>query len=959
MVDGLRIVLFEDRDDVTSSLEVLLNQNGWEKWIFRAVQTHPGIAFLKSQPADLILFDLRMLTEVQSPADLPWCQVNLPFILITEQLEEAAIIHWMQQGAVDVISYANLNRLPQSLDQIKQKSLSALRLNKPQTYEMTTIESQDGMLVLGLDLVIQYANPTAQRWFSAVSPIEGERVDELFSKVNIPSQFILNIDQIKPGEIIRQIVEVRDEQNQVTAALEISHFLRVAFSEREQSSVVQRLGYIEMIRDITQRKKAEGLALQLNIKLKAIAESARKMTSLLDQEALCEQVVVSLMDIMHAYAISLYYLEDDMLTLKAARSAQDAHPISLGGRLDLQRGILAYVVRSGRALLVPDVTLEPRYRAYEGLPATRAEMAVPIRSGDRILGVLDVQDRNAFSLDDSDLEILGIWADQLAVAIENAQLFQQIRRRTQELEAIATVSAALRQATNRTEMMPIIAENLMRLLESPDVCVLGIEAASGMQLVEYATGRWMHLMQQRTLFLLKNERSGDTSDRFAQPGLVEAQLKKGNQAMFTQVAPMMVQGLSVGEIWVGRETAFRKEDIRMIEAVVAIAANALHRATLHDQTQTRLRRISALQKIDLTIATSFDLSLVFNVLISEVISQLGVDAVSILVLNPHLNVLEYAAGQGFRNSNVQKTRIRLGESYAGRIALERRSIHFERLEEVENPAFVRALVDEGLVSYFGVPLQVKGQIKGVLEVFSRKPFTPDEEWVNFLNTLAGQAAIAVENTSMFENLQRNNIDLTLAYDATIEGWSRALDLRDEDTEGHTKRVTEMTMRLCDALGVSEMDKVHIRRGALLHDIGKMAIPDRILLKPGSLTDEEWKIMRLHPIYANDFLSSVSFLRPALSIPYCHHERWDGQGYPRGLQGDQIPMAARIFSIADVWDALTSQRPYREPWPQDKAVEYISSEAGKSFDPQIVQAFKSMFTERARMPGLSASYNTRS
>ncbi|MEA2575140.1 MAG: hypothetical protein QOH93_2438, partial [Chloroflexia bacterium] len=178
----------------------------------------------------------------------------------------------------------------------------------------------------------------------------------------------------------------------------------------------------------------------------------------------------------------------------------------------------------------------------------------------------------------------------------------------------------------------------------------------------------------------------------------------------------------------------------------------------------------------------------------------------------------------------------------------------------------------------------------------------------------------------------------LAYEATLEGWSHALDLRDKETEGHTQRVTEMTVRLAQELGAPEADVVQIQRGALLHDIGKMGIPDSILLKPGPLTEEEWEIMRKHPVYAYELLSPISFLRPALDIPYCHHEKWDGTGYPLGLKGEQIPLAARIFAVVDVYDALSSDRPYRKSWPQDKVLAHIRELSGTHFDPRIVEAF---------------------
>jgi putative nucleotidyltransferase with HDIG domain len=235
-----------------------------------------------------------------------------------------------------------------------------------------------------------------------------------------------------------------------------------------------------------------------------------------------------------------------------------------------------------------------------------------------------------------------------------------------------------------------------------------------------------------------------------------------------------------------------------------------------------------------------------------------------------------------------------------------------------------------------VPLIAKGSVKGVLEVYNRTPLEPDGEWLEFLNTLADQAALAIDNTSLFENLQRSNIDLTLAYDATIQGWSHAMDLRDKETEGHSLRVTEMTLELAALFGFKDEDMLGIRRGALLHDIGKMGVPDSILLKPTKLTDEEWMIMKKHPALAFEMLSPIHYLQSSMDIPYCHHEKWDGTGYPRGLKGEQIPLSARIFAIADVWDAVTSDRPYREAWSKEKAIKYIASEAGKQFDPQVVK-----------------------
>jgi len=189
-----------------------------------------------------------------------------------------------------------------------------------------------------------------------------------------------------------------------------------------------------------------------------------------------------------------------------------------------------------------------------------------------------------------------------------------------------------------------------------------------------------------------------------------------------------------------------------------------------------------------------------------------------------------------------------------------------------------------------------------------------------------------------EALLAKNAELVIAYDSTIEGWGKALDLRDKETEDHAQRVTEMTLQTARVYGMSEKELVHVRRGALLHDIGKMGVPDSILMKEGTLTPEEEKIMHNHPLNAFNILMPIAYLRPALDIPYCHHEKWDGSGYPRGLRGEQIPIGARIFALSDIWDALISDRRYHRAWPRAKVVEHIRSRAGTHFDPDLVDLF---------------------
>jgi putative nucleotidyltransferase with HDIG domain len=253
------------------------------------------------------------------------------------------------------------------------------------------------------------------------------------------------------------------------------------------------------------------------------------------------------------------------------------------------------------------------------------------------------------------------------------------------------------------------------------------------------------------------------------------------------------------------------------------------------------------------------------------------------------------------------------------------------------------------VAFLGVPIIAKGKVKGIIEIFTRTPLNLKPEWMEFINTLAGQAAIAIENSEIIDGLIHANQELTMAYDATIQGWSQALDLRDKETEGHTQRVAEWAVRFAQKLDIPDSDIMNVRRGALLHDIGKIGVPDNILLKPGPLSAEEWVTMRKHPETALSLLSNILYLKDAIDIPYCHHEKWDGSGYPRGLKGEEIPLVARLFSIIDVWDALSSDRPYRSAWKQDEIFEYIQKNSGTFFDPHLVPAFMELILEKSRKP----------
>jgi len=421
-------------------------------------------------------------------------------------------------------------------------------------------------------------------------------------------------------------------------------------------------------------------------------------------------------------------------------------------------------------------------------------------------------------------------------------------------------------------------------------------------------------------------------------------VKVGTPGTDTQSAlyvPMVAHNDVIGVLQVQSYSPHRytQADAELLSVLGNAAAAALENARLFNETHLRVKQLQALHDIDSAISSSRDLRITLEILLNNTISQLDVDAACVLQLNPYTYNLEFAAGQGFQTLPPEIQRLSFEEGFAGRVASQRRILKVQDFNDDDiNPAFANFLRREKFQMYIGAPLVSKGMLIGILEIYQRTHLPTNIYWMDFFKALSGQAALAIENTELFMRLQETNNQLFLAYDATIEGWSRALDLRDKETEGHTQRVTELTIQLARSMNIPDQDLVHIRRGALLHDIGKMGVPDHILLKPDKLTAEEWVIMRRHPQYAHDLIAPIRYLQNALDIPYSHHEHWDGGGYPRGLRGELIPLAARIFAIVDVWDALRSDRPYRPAWAEEKAMNYIKELSGKQFDPRVVEAF---------------------
>ena len=361
-----------------------------------------------------------------------------------------------------------------------------------------------------------------------------------------------------------------------------------------------------------------------------------------------------------------------------------------------------------------------------------------------------------------------------------------------------------------------------------------------------------------------------------------------------------------------------------------------------DQLKNRETQLGALMGIGRAINSSLGLKRVLEEVMDSLIALMRAERGFLMLRDPSSGELSVPIARGIDHVNLEEESFIVSRTIVGKVASTGEAILTTNAQE--DPRFQNqmSVAAYQLRSILCAPLKIKNELIGVIYVDNRaRSGIFQEHDREVIRAFSDQAAVAIDNAQLFEDLQDKNEELEKAYQATLEGWVSALDMRDKETEGHTQRVRVLTERLARSMGVSEKQMIHITRGALLHDIGKMAIPDGILLKPGPLTDDEREVIKRHPQLAYDMLRRIDFLLPAIDIPYCHHEKWDGTGYPRGLKGDDIPFAARIFPVIDVWDALTSDRPYRKALPPEDVREHIKADAGKHFDPQVVEAFLAM------------------
>ncbi len=686
-----------------------------------------------------------------------------------------------------------------------------------------------------------------------------------------------------------------------------------------------------------------------SLEMSALYKTALVTSNELDSNVLVKRLYEQVLEFFKpdTFLLALYDHKSHEMELLMADSTGNKLPELTNKQLTVKEtGLMNWVMKTRKTLVTQELRVEklPEVAVWDEQNTSGSWLGTWLIGRDHLLGAISMQSRKFNAFDEEHQRLLVSMAGQVAVALENARLFEAENQRIKELAAISSLSLAMREARDRKELLSILMDELSKVVKATAVALLTKDPSTNQQTLEITSGKWSAL----TGNVLSPDLSVPEHVWQSSSPVVVNSVSPDNP-LFTALwikeiyavigLPLSLQGETIGILCIGREESFSEEEVRILAALADIAASAIRRTTLNDQTTRQLQQLASLHDIDLAITGSSDIKVTLDFLLGSALTQLEMDGAIIQSLNPFSQTLNCITSRGIYDTRILRSFSRMGDDLAGICALERRLIQEPVLEKAAAYSQrARLFKDAGFNSYYAIPLIAKGQVKGVLEVFSQMPFKVTGDWINFFTMLSTQAAIAIDNGELFDNLQRSNMDLMVAYDSTLEGWASALELRDEETEGHARRVTEMTERLALAVGVQGQELNNIRRGALLHDIGKMGIPDQILLKPGPLSEDEWKVMRTHPELAYKLIAPISFLRSAIDIPYCHHEKWDGTGYPRKLKGEEIPLSARLFAIIDVWDALSSDRPYRKAWEEKRVYEHLLSQSGSHFDPSLLNVF---------------------
>ena len=680
--------------------------------------------------------------------------------------------------------------------------------------------------------------------------------------------------------------------------------------------------------------------------VEALMNAATELNNILDLPSLQNAILEWLQKIAPYTSASILEIEGKQIRITATKNLPNPEKV-LNQTFSADNILCKTINETGQALIIEDCQQDARFEKWGNTDNIHGWMGVPLISRGQVIGYLTIDSTSPGAFTQDDALAAQTFAHQAATALENTRLYSETRKRLEELEMVNRVSFALRTAKDTREMLPILFGEIKTSVDT-DTAAIWLYDFETRELIPQAISGWL-INIPKSKFKPNEGIIGRVflnglphlSNELAEEPLSSIENKHFLQINWSSLAiPIRTSLDTIGVIMIARKHPQKIEShhIRLLTTLADIAGNAIYRSNLFQQSEEQIRRLTTLREMDAAITSSLDLNITLNILTEHLMTKMGVSAARVLIYNPNSQMLDSCTTAGFHDPSISRQSIGIGDNLASQTLLSRKELLIENIEEENSIVLPEYFIREGFKSYLAIPLFSKGATKGVLEILFRSVFTPATDWKDFLKTLAGQATIAIDNAQLFQNLQQSNQELSLAYDTTLEGWGKALELRDKETQGHTNRVANLTLELARQMGIPESEITQIRRGTLLHDIGKMGVPDSILRKPGPLTKEEMDEMRKHPQYAYDLLSPIAYLRPTLDIAYCHHEWWDGSGYPRNLKGEEIPLPARIFAIVDVWDALLSDRPYRKSWEEADVIKYIADLSGKQFDPRVVNEF---------------------
>ena len=728
----------------------------------------------------------------------------------------------------------------------------------------------------------------------------------------------------------------------------------------EQGSLEERLRELEL--QLRRKDREIALLREANRNLAARLKLLQSVADMLSSSAQIERILDSIMEMVQralkVEASSLILIDEERreLVFKVAKGPKGE--LVKRFRLKMGEGIAGWVAQHDQPLVVNDVQLDPRWKReiaelieFE----TRSILCVPLRARGKVIGVIEAinkLDKGEFTQED--VEIISTLAAQAALTIENARLLQEAGSRIDGLSAVHTVASTIALSGDLEKVLSQIMDVAIAVTSAETGSLYLLDEERGELVPKVARGVDEEVLRQRRLKIgesitgwvakhgvIQNIPDVHSDPRFKDP------LGRGERLKSQISVPLKIGDRVIGVLNVFNKRGgapFTPEDERLLSTFASQAAVAIENARLHQLSQERIQALTTLIEVGKLLSSKLEVDSLLREITEQARRVARAEAASLMLLDEKRGELEFRIALGPAGEQVKRFKVKVGEGIAGWVAKTGEPVIVNNVKE--DPRFredIARAIDFPTRSILAVPLKVEERVVGVLEAINRVEeggFTSRD--ADVLMALGGQAAVAIQNARLYENLRR-------LFFATIDALVEAIDARDPYTHGHSRRVTDFALAIAEELGLTDGEREALQIAALLHDVGKIGINDEVLRKPGRLSPEERKEVEKHPVVGARIISTIELLKEIVPVVLHHHERFDGRGYPERKRMDEIPLLARIIAVADAFDAMTSDRPYRDALPDEKAVEEIKRQAGRQFDPKIVEAFVSAW-EKGRIRG---------